>query len=184
MPSFNRSCQKFIFSLQSSLVSGSLHQNPHAYFSCAYTVELREETSGRLGSISTNFPDMVMRRIMVNFKNNEKKFWDNCFSDSEKIKGKVAGCCLSRTFFKPDSVCKVTSICILRWWGLPRWHSGKDPTCQCRREMWVRFLGQEDPLEESMVTHSNILPWRLPWTEEPGGLQSIVSQRVRHDWRD
>ena len=47
--------------------------------------------------------------------------------------------------------------------------------------MWVRFLGREDPLEEGMATHSSILAWRIPWTEEPGGLQSIKSQRVRHD---
>ena len=47
--------------------------------------------------------------------------------------------------------------------------------------MQVRFLGQEDPLEEGMATHSNILAWRIPWTEEPGGLQSIGSQRVRPD---
>ena len=43
-------------------------------------------------------------------------------------------------------------------------------------------LGQEDPLEESMATHSSILAWRIPWTEEPRGLQSIELQRVRHDW--
>ena len=40
----------------------------------------------------------------------------------------------------------------------------------------VRFLGQEDPLEKEMATHSNILAWRIPWTEEPGGLQSMGSQ--------
>ena len=51
------------------------------------------------------------------------------------------------------------------------------PTCQCRRHK--RFLGQGDPLEESRVTHSNILAWGIPWTEEPGGQQSIGSQRVR-----
>ena len=45
----------------------------------------------------------------------------------------------------------------------------------------VRSLGREDPLEEGMATHSSILAWRIPWTEEPGGLQSIESQRVRHD---
>ena len=44
----------------------------------------------------------------------------------------------------------------------------------------VQSLGQEDPLE-SMATHSSILAWRIPWTEEPGGLQSTGSQRVRHD---
>ena len=49
------------------------------------------------------------------------------------------------------------------------------------RETWVQSLGQEDPLEEEMATHSRILAWRIPWTEEPGGLQSIESQRVGHD---
>ena len=50
--------------------------------------------------------------------------------------------------------------------------------------MWetqVRFLGLEDPLEKGMATHSSILAWRIPWTEEPGGLQSMGLQRVRHD---
>ena len=42
-------------------------------------------------------------------------------------------------------------------------------------------MGQEDPLEEEMATHSSILAWEIPWTEEPGGLQSIQSQRVAHD---
>ena len=51
-----------------------------------------------------------------------------------------------------------------------------------KQEMWVRFLGLEDPLEKEMATHSNILDWRIPWTEEPGRLQSIGLQRVRHDW--
>ena len=43
------------------------------------------------------------------------------------------------------------------------------------------YLGQEDPLQEGTATHSSILAWRIPWTEEPGGLQSIGSQRVEHD---
>ena len=49
------------------------------------------------------------------------------------------------------------------------------------QETWVRSLGQEDPLEEGMTNHSSILAWRIPWTEEPGGLQSMGSQRVGHD---
>ena len=49
------------------------------------------------------------------------------------------------------------------------------------QEIWVRSLGQEDPLEKGMATHSSILAWRIPWTEELGGLQSIESQRVGHD---
>ena len=49
------------------------------------------------------------------------------------------------------------------------------------RETQVRFPGQEDPLEEEMATHSSTLAWRIPWREEPGGLQSMGSQRVGHD---
>ena len=47
--------------------------------------------------------------------------------------------------------------------------------------MWVRFLGQEDPLEEGIAIDSDILAWRIPWAEKPGGLQSIGSQRIGHD---
>ena len=49
------------------------------------------------------------------------------------------------------------------------------------QETWVQSLGLEDPLEKGMATHPSILAQRIPWTEEPGGLQSIASQRVRHD---
>ena len=49
------------------------------------------------------------------------------------------------------------------------------------RDTWVRSLGPEDPLEKEMATHSSILAWRIPWTEEPGGLQFTGSQRVGHD---
>ena len=52
------------------------------------------------------------------------------------------------------------------------------PTMQ---ETWVRSLGQEDPLEKEIATHFSILPWRIPWTKEPGRLQSMGSQRVGHD---
>ena len=48
-------------------------------------------------------------------------------------------------------------------------------------ETWVQSLGREDPLEKEMTTHSSILAWRIPWTEERGGLQSMGSQRVGHD---
>ena len=49
------------------------------------------------------------------------------------------------------------------------------------QETWVQTLGREDPLEKEMDTHSSILAWRIPWTEKPGGEQSMGSQRVRHD---
>ena len=62
----------------------------------------------------------------------------------------------------------------------------KESTCPCRRckRCWFDPLGQEDPLEEVRATHSAILAWRIPQTEEPGGLQSTGLQRVGHDWSD
>ena len=50
------------------------------------------------------------------------------------------------------------------------------------RETKVRSLGREDALEKEMATHSSTLAWKIPWTEEPGGLQSMGLQRVRHNW--
>ena len=49
------------------------------------------------------------------------------------------------------------------------------------QETWVQSLGREDPLEKGMATHSSILAWRIPWTENPGGLQSLGLQSVGHD---
>ena len=49
------------------------------------------------------------------------------------------------------------------------------------QETWVQSLGQEDPLEKQMATHSSVLAWKIAWTEEPGRLQSMGLQRVRHD---
>ena len=64
--------------------------------------------------------------------------------------------------------------------GLPWWLSGKR-THLPMQETQVQFLGREDPREKEMATHSNILAWRIPWTEEPGGLQSMGLQRIGHD---
>ena len=49
------------------------------------------------------------------------------------------------------------------------------------QETWVQFLGQEDPPEKEMATRSSIIAWRIPWTEEPGGLQSMELQRAGHN---
>ena len=69
--------------------------------------------------------------------------------------------------------------------GFPGGTSGKEhASMQETKEMWVWSLGQETPLEKGMAAHSRILNWRIPWTEEPGGLQSMGSQRVRHNWSD
>ena len=71
--------------------------------------------------------------------------------------------------------------------GFPGATSGKEPACQSRRHKRCSGfdshpnMGREDPLEEEMATHSSVLVWRIPWTEEPGGLPSIGSQRIRHD---
>ena len=63
--------------------------------------------------------------------------------------------------------------------GFPCGSAVKNPPAV--QELQVQSLGWEDPLEDGMATHSSILAWRIPWTEEPGKLQSIGSQRVRHD---
>ena len=67
--------------------------------------------------------------------------------------------------------------------GLPRWHSVEEfyLPMQEMQELQVRSLGWKNPLEKKMATYSTILAWKIPWIEEPGGLQSMGSQRVRHD---
>ena len=64
-------------------------------------------------------------------------------------------------------------------WDFPGGSVGEESACNEGDP--VRSLGREDPLEKGMSTHSSILIWRIPWTEEPGGLQSIGSERVGHD---
>ena len=73
-------------------------------------------------------------------------------------------------------------------WGCQSIHgvlsgsAGKaSPAMQETQEMRAQSLGRADPLEEEMATHSSILTWEIPWTEEPGGLQPVGSQRVGHD---
>ena len=79
----------------------------------------------------------------------------------------------------PPKNCSISSSPVL--WGAPQAALAvKNPPAT--RETWVWSLDWEDPLEEGMATHSSILAWRIPWTAEPGGLQSMGSQRVRRDW--
>ena len=69
------------------------------------------------------------------------------------------------------------------WSGFPGSLVVKNlPAVQEPQEMQVRSLGREDPLEEGMATQPSILAWRIPWTEEPGGLQAMGLQSVGHDW--
>ena len=74
--------------------------------------------------------------------------------------------------------CEIEHICTLYTWAsLVTQMVKNQPALQ---GTWVRLLSQEDPLEEGMATHSSILAWRIPWTEEPGGLQPMGWERVRH----
>ena len=70
---------------------------------------------------------------------------------------------------------------MFQWASLMVQHTKNLPAKQETQEMPVQSLGQKDPLEEGMATHSSILAWRIPWTEEPDRLQSIGSQRAGQD---
>ena len=73
-------------------------------------------------------------------------------------------------------------LCILSKRGFPSGSDGKESACNVGN--LGSILGWEDPLEEGMATYSSVLAWRISWTEDPGGLQSIGSQRVGHDRND
>ena len=75
--------------------------------------------------------------------------------------------------------CKQTFIALTMYLELPCDSDSKEYTCNAGD--LVQSLDPEDSLEKGMATHSSILAWRVPWTEEPGGLQSMGSQRVRYD---
>ena len=83
-----------------------------------------------------------------------------------------------------ESLARINHDCLTCRMGFPGGASGKEPACQCKtcKRLQVQSLGQEDALEEGMGTHSSILAWGIPWMEEPGGLQSLGSHRVRHNW--
>ena len=89
-----------------------------------------------------------------------------------------------------DLQCCVSFRCAAQWCRAEKhrllwWPSGKEsPAVQEIQETWVQSLGQEDPLEESMAIHFDILAWRIPRAEESGRLQSIGSQRVGDNWSD
>ena len=82
-----------------------------------------------------------------------------------------------------------STLQISKFYLLNGWRSGKESTCQCRRqdsghesqETWVWSMGREDPLGKGMVTHFSFLAWEIRWAEKLGGIQSMESQRVRHD---
>ena len=80
-------------------------------------------------------------------------------------------------------ICQSSStiyIALTLYLGFPGGSDSKESACNAGDMVWS--MDREDPLEKEMATHSSILAWRIPRTEEPGGLQSMGSQRVRHDW--
>ena len=81
-------------------------------------------------------------------------------------------------FYKQKSLCNIIIYSLNAQWVK------NPPAVRETQEMQVWSLGGEDPLEEGVVTHSSILAWRISWTEDPDGLQSVGLQRVRYDWSD
>ena len=92
-------------------------------------------------------------------------------------RGCILRCFLNKTELQHRAV---TSVCLRKLHGALTL-AQRLKCLPAMQETWVQSLGREDPLEKEMATHSSILAWRIPWTEEPGGLQSMGSQRVRHD---
>ena len=107
----------------------------------------------------------------------------NIFHSSEKSGDLQSAYCFRNQFsqlhFSIFFVSKLVHF--KRWLGSGHMVKKTPPTLQ---ETWVWSLGWEDPLEKGMATHSSTLAWRVPWTEEPGRLQSMGSHRVGHDWSD
>ena len=89
--------------------------------------------------------------------------------------------CNHQIFHVEQSKCIFQVVKNCTWFSLVAQQKRNPPAMPESQETQVRSLSQEDPLEEGMATHSSILAWRIPWTEEPGRLQSTGSQRVGHD---
>ena len=97
----------------------------------------------------------------------------------EVKEGADAGCSVLSSLYDAPSTWLIYFV--LRWaWASLLAQTVKNPPAV--QETQVQSLGQEDAPEEEMATHSSILAWEIPWTEKPGGLQSVGSQRVGHDW--
>ena len=143
---------------------------------------------GKSALLTNLFSQNLFIKLHCEEKKNEQILWtkkvlaqeggDICVSDSHHYIAKTQHCKALIFQFKNNSK-QIKAYLEL---GFPGGASGKEPACQCRRHKKHRFnLNQEDPLEEEMAIHSSIFVWRIPWTEEPAKLQSIGSQRVRHD---
>ena len=95
---------------------------------------------------------------------------ENCYCDRKLLLLDVSPTVNSWLHHCPSEIHSINSLVVQMVKNLP-----------AMQETWVQSLGQEDPLEKGMATHSSVLVWRIPWTKEPGGLVSMRSQRVGHD---
>ena len=87
------------------------------------------------------------------------------------------------SILKSRDITLPTKVCVVKAMVSPvMWVAQMIKHLSTMWETWVRSLGGEDPLEKEMAIHSSTIAWKIPWTEEPGRLQSMGSQRVRHDW--
>ena len=105
----------------------------------------------------------------------------------QKLTFEIANCVQSKAHFFFQSTRAIQCISVGLYWdgvrvGFPGGSDDKRIYLPAMQATWVQSLDQEDPLEKRMATHSSSLAWRISWTEEPGGLQSMGSQRVRRDW--
>ena len=130
---------------------------------------------------------------------------------NKKIKQHPGQRCIFLLVKKLYEHASLGNMVLFKWHRGPKWDSGRAPACSlgnllkiencmgrrgcfssgstaknplAMQETWVQSLGWEDPPEEDLATHSSVLAWRIPWTEEPGGLQYMRSQRIGHDWSD
>ena len=106
--------------------------------------------------------------------------WDNYHKLlNERLSAKVEMCICGKSDFCWNVSCYLSALSFCNLGFLVAQTVKSLPTIQ---ETQVQSLGQENPLEKEIATHSNILAWEIPWTEEAGGLESMELHRVRHDW--
>ena len=126
-------------------------------------------------------PHLIKTHLLDVFTQTPLHVASMCFCDSPLLD--VHGRPLPPTFWM-ELVLTPYVTSIIHYWGLPQWLRGKEFACNVGNSPETRIpsLSWEDPLEEGMATHSSILAWRIPATEETGGLRSMELQSVRRDW--
>ena len=140
------------------------------------------------GSVVKNLPaiagDVGLMGLIPGLGRSPGEWYGNTCLESPKDRGawgvSVHKVAKSRTWLSNRTLTHTNHIHL---WNIciPWWLSGKE-SCLPVKEMWVWTLGQEDPLEKEITTHSSNFAWKTPWTEESGGLQSMWSERVGHNW--